>query len=486
MIGNNNNHNTSITTDSLDGSVSGTARKQRAMSRVNIAATYSREPARLRALTIAQQREEGTGSGKVDDAAIVRSSDIKWHQTVHKLHYVCAGFSLAAFIVGMVSFLTDHWYETRLNNTRQYYGLFWQCGFQPGGCNTIDWLELSWTVNCIIGSDKIKWIYYVNRGFIFASIVACALCFILIVLSPHFYLSHMKAQSYAVMLCMICPVVCWSVAIGRWASWQNSELYCGGSYCSVQLTQTGSSDCEEAYGYSFILGILCLVMHVFGSIFAVARHVFGEWALEDVAGEDLAQTRRRVNVEYSVKRDRAQTLAVQQAEEEEMQRREKENEESARRSRGKSVITNYVQNPNNNTKNSRSVSQFTTANNNNNTNNNEPYHATTTANNNDAVRQFQMQLAANQQQQNQNDDTMNSYTFATTTTYQQRQPQPQPQAKYVARDWAFDPNSGLDWSESLYLFRDPATRHLYDPNTGRWFDPVSQEWYEGETSGNNQ
>lgn len=472
---NNNINNTSVTngtTDSLDGSFAGNntqRRKQRAMSRVNIAATYSKEPARLRALTIAQQREDGDNKN-VDDASILASAGIPWYQTVHKLHYVCAAFSVAAFVLGMVSFLTDHWHETRLGGARRYSGLFWQCGYVLDGCNTIDWHELSWTVHCIISSDTIKWIYYVNRGFIFGSIVACVVAFVIIMLSPQLYLSHMRAQSFAVMFCMICPVIAWSVAIGRWAAWQNGELYCGKSYCALQLEQTGSADCEESFGYSFILGILCLVLHVFGAVFSIARHIFGEWALEDVQGDDLAQTRRRVNVEYTVKRDRAQTLAIQKAEEEEeRKRKEKEEAESAsmmgstRRNRGKSVITNFVPNAGTTAKNSRSVSQIHHTHeptyNNNNINQQLPNNNTQNQNcQNEALNQFQMQIIAQQQNQNNNTQTQ----------------------RYVANDWVFDPNSGLDWSESLYLFRDPGTQHLYDPNTGKWFDPVLQEWYQGE------
>lgn len=263
------------------------------------------------------------------------------------------------------------------------------------------------------------------------------------------------------MFFMICPVVCWAVAIGRFASWQNEELYCGQTFCQVKLTETGNRDCEEAYGYSFILAVLCFILHIFGAVFAIARHCFGEWTLEDVEGEDLAETTRRVNVEHTVKRMRAQTLAAEKEEERKRKEQEEISSQTTRRARGRSTIIPLVKGGNNTItgRESRSMSEVQPhqlQNNNHNHNHNyenDPYNYSSKPPT--AAEQFQMQIQNQQNEQNQ-------------------------QQQFQATDWVFDENSGFEWSETLYMFRDPASLHLYDPKIEKWFDVDLSIWYDGQ------
>lgn len=46
-------------------------------------------------------------------------------------------------------------------------------------------------------------------------------------------------------------------------------------------------------------------------------------------------------------------------------------------------------------------------------------------------------------------------------------------------DWVLDPDSGLYWSETNYLFLHLDTGQFFDPNTNMWFDSATQEWYAG-------
>ena len=418
-------------------------------------------------------------------------ADISWYQTIHKLHYVCAGFSLVGFILGMVSFLTNYWYKMRIGTEYRNSGLFWECVNDV--CNTIDWRTIFWSLTCSVSENSNRWSYYVNRGFIFTSIVACFLTFVIIMLSKFFYLEYMKAQSYAVMTFMIMPVISWAVAIGRYTNWQKKELYCGRTFCDVKFEDTGVSDCEESFGYSFILAVLCFILHIFGSIFAIARHCFGEWLLQEAEGEELAETTRRVNAEHTVRRMRAQTIAAAKEEEERRKQeeleREKEKEKekqlasTLRRGRGKSTIVPVVVNSvikqggggGSTGSGSRQLSaqpSFSHA----------PT-ATATVSSSSASRdpfsysskpptaaeqQFQAQIALQHEQQDNH--------HAMTPSQQQQGDN----NDYQANDWTYDTNSGLEWSNTLYLFKDPTTQHLYNPQSELWYDPVTREWYQGE------
>ena len=262
-----------------------TERRQRGLSRIDVAATYARDPARARSLTLA--RGGSTAAAAASGAA---AASLIWYQCVHKLHWVALVFAVVAFVFGMVSFTTDYWYVTRLLTTNNNNGLFYEC--VNGQCVTTDWRAIQWSSSCVISDSALRWSYYVNRGFIFASLVSEVVAAVVILFSFRFYSDSMRGHSIAVLVWSAIPVLSWIVAISRFAAWQNTELYCGDTYCGLKRKVLSVTDCDEAFGYSFTLGIISLLCHVFELGFAIARHVFGEWLLEDATGEELTRTIR--------------------------------------------------------------------------------------------------------------------------------------------------------------------------------------------------
>ena len=217
--------------------------------------------------------------------------------------------------------------------------------------------------------------------------------------------------SVCVCVCLWIPVVCWSVAIGRFASWEKAEYYCGSSYCGIMFQTTSDTSCEEGFGWSFALAVLCLVFQVLGGAFAVARHCFGEWTLQEATGDDLIDTTTRVNVEHTLR------------------------QAGARGERAATLVP-LVKNE------ARAAAMAAAAS----ASVHEPYGPTAASNRED---------------------------FSAVLRRQQEE-------SYQADDWVLDSDSGLEWSDSLYLYRDPHTHHLNDPNSGLWYAPERREWYAGD------
>jgi len=264
------------------------------MSRFDVAATFARQPARVAALSNAQARASGANVSDTSSSRGIASGGSASHgltcfEAIHKLHLITIIFVVLGFILGMVSLTTDYWFVSRLGDQdERNNGLFFECYSDQRGCIETDYRNLYWSVDCHIDGEDIRWTYYVIRGFIFTSICSCIIAGILISVSTKFYLQDgMKGHSIAVIFFMCVPILSWAIAVGRFAHWQHEQLYCGVSFCDMKLSTTVETDCEEGFGYSFSLAVLCLLFHIFGAAFAVARHCFGEWILEEAEGEEL-------------------------------------------------------------------------------------------------------------------------------------------------------------------------------------------------------